>query len=252
MRYALVTGGSRGIGRAICIQLARDGYSVIINYKSNHEAANETLRLIESEGMQAELLPFDVVNPEEINAALDTWEQKHKDEYIEVLVNNVGIFQENLFFDVSNEDWNSMMDINLNSFYYVTRPILANMLMHHYGRIVNMSSIIAFNGHVGLVCYAASKAAIMGATKSLAKELASKKITVNAIAPGLIRTDFTMRHIEQNFESQDKAMNHIKDNIPMQRMGTPEEVADLVSFLVSAKAAYITGQVIAIDGGWGI
>ena len=239
MKYALVTGGSRGIGRAICVQLARDGYSVIINYKSNHEAANETKRLIESEGAKAELLPFDVANPEEINAALDTWEKKHENEYIEVLVNNAGVTHDCLFIDMKPADWHRVIDTALNGFYYVTRRVLCAMLMHHNGRIINMSSMAGVYGNQGQVNYSTAKSALIGATKSLAKEVAIKQITVNAIVPGIIDTEIN------SVETISKAMLHI----PKGRVGTADEVANLASFLASEKASYITGQAISVDGG---
>ena len=252
MRYALVTGGSRGIGRAICIQLARDGYSVIINYKSNREAANETLRLIESEGGHAELLPFDVASPDAINAALSQWEQAHKDEYIEALVNNAGVSRDDVMLDIMPEDWHIVIDTALNGFYYITRRLLSEMIMHHQGRIINMSSLAGIRGYKGQVNHSAAKAALVGVTKSLAIEVASRKITVNAIAPGVIDTDIPRKHAEEHYLSREEALEVVKKIVPMQRVGKPEEVANLVSFLVSEKAAYITGQVIAIDGGWGV
>lgn len=239
MNYALVTGGSRGIGRAIAIQLAKDGYHVIINYKSNHEAANETLRLIIEAGGEAELLPFDVSQPDAINAAMDKWEATNPDAFIEVLVNNAGIVRDNLMLDMPAEDWHAVVDTNLNGFFYITRRVLENMVYNHRGRIVNMSSISGVQGYKGHVNYSAAKAAIIGVTKALAMEVAPKNVTVNAIAPGEIDTE-----MQGGFD-----LKLIAQHIPMRRLGKPEEVADLVSFLVSDKAAYITGQVIGIDGG---
>ena len=237
-RYALVTGGSKGIGKAICIQLARDGYVVIINYNHNHEAAYETLDLIHSEGLQAELLPFDVSIQEEVNTALSKWEELHQGEYIEVLINNVGVANNNLLLDMDAKQWHDVIDTNLNSFYYVTHRLLLEMVLHHNGRIINMSSILAMTGMSACVNYSAAKAALIGATKSLAVEVASKKITVNAVAPGAIDTDI----IDTDFKQ--KILNHI----PMRRLGKPEEVAHLVSFLCSDRASYISGQVIGVNG----
>ena len=239
MKYALVTGGSRGIGRAICIQLARDGYRVLINYKNNHLAAQETLRLINQEGGVAELIPFDVTNTEKVNEALHEWEQSHPGEYIDVLVNNAGIVHDNLFLEMSMDEWRSVIDATLSGFYNVTRRVLSEMLVHHHGRIVNMSSIAGVYGNAGQVNYSAAKSALMGVTKSLAIEMASKRITVNAVAPGYISTSMIDK----------EKSNLIKNRIPMRRLGKSEEVADLVSFLVSEKASYITGQIICIDGG---
>ncbi len=240
MKYALVTGGSRGIGRAICIQLARDGFYVIINYKQNHEAANDTLRMIVADGGQAGLLPFDVSDPEAINKALDLWEQSHENEHISVLVNNAGIAKDDVLLDLSPSDWHSVVDTNLNGFFYITRRVLTGMLMAHYGRIINMTSIAGQYGFNGQVNYSTAKAALIGATKSLAKEVAPKRITVNAVAPGVILTDMTKDSIDESS----------RQRIPMRRFGTPQEVADLVSFLASDKASYISGQVIGINGGW--
>lgn len=242
MKYALVTGGSRGIGRAICIQLARDGYSVIINYKSNHAAAQETLKKIQDEGGQAELLPFDVSQPQAINDALDSWQKAHPDEYIEVLVNNAGIVHPNILMEMEPNEWHSVVDTALNGFYYVTHWVLPEMVIHHNGRIINMSSLLGIIGIKGNVNHATAKAALIGATKSLAVEMASKKVTVNAVAPGAIETSV------MSISTKKEAIQHI----PMQRLGEPEEVADLVSFLVSDRAAYITGQVIGINGGLGV
>lgn len=239
MNYALVTGGSRGIGRAIAIQLAKDGYHVIINYKSNHEAANETLRLITEAGGEAELLPFDVSQPDAINAAMDQWEASNPDAFIEVLVNNAGIVRDNLMLDMPAEDWHAVVDTNLNGFFYLTRRVLEEMMVNRSGRVINLSSVSGLIGGVGQVNYSAAKAALIGATKALAREMAPKKITVNAIAAGYIETEMT----------QELGKDTIRAIVPMRRMGKPEEVADLVLFLVSEKAAYITGQVIGINGG---
>jgi len=238
-KYALVTGASRGIGRAIAIQLAKDGYFVIINYKINHEAAKEVLQQILDNGGQAELLPFDVSDPTAINAAMDDWQSRHKDEYIEVLVNNAGIVRDNLMLDMPAEDWHAVVETNLNGFFYITRRVLEDMIVNHHGRIINMTSVSGIIGGNGQVNYSTAKAALIGATKSLAREVASKKVTVNAIAAGYVATEMT----------QDISSDVIRSLVPMRRMGKAEEVADLVSFLVSDKAGYITGQVIGINGG---
>lgn len=247
MKYALVTGGSRGIGRAICIQLAKDGYSVIVNYKSNHVAAEETLRLIQEVGGTAELLPFDVSVPQAINDAMDQWQINHPDDYIEVLVNNAGITRDDVLLGIDPADWHAVVDTNLNGFFYITRRVLEDMLINHHGRIINMSSIAATHPFKGQVNYSAAKAAIEGATRSLAVEVAPKQITVNAIAPGLIATELLYNSAAEH----DNLDIDIKKIVPMRRLGLPEEVAYLASFLASDKAAYISGQVIGINGMYG-
>ena len=173
MRYALVTGGSRGLGRAVCIRLAGQGYPVLINYKSNSDAAIETKRLIEEAGGQAELLPFDVSVQEEVEAAVDSWQDAHKDDYIAVLVNNAGIRRDNLMVFMQNDDWNSVLNTNLNSFFYLTRRLLKNMMTKRWGRIVNMASLSGIKGLPGQTNYSAAKAALIGATKALAQEVAA-------------------------------------------------------------------------------
>lgn len=239
MRYALVTGGSRGLGRAVCIRLAGQGYPVLINYKSNSDAAIETKRLIEEAGGQAELLPFDVSVQEEVEAAVDSWQDAHKDDYIAVLVNNAGIRRDNLMVFMQNDDWNSVLNTNLNSFFYLTRRLLKNMMTKRWGRIVNMASLSGIKGLPGQTNYSAAKAALIGATKALAQEVASRKITVNAVAPGFIATDMTRELPE----------DELRKMIPAGRFGHPEEVAAAVAFLVSEEASYITGEVISVNGG---
>lgn len=241
-RYALVTGASRGIGRAIAIELAKDGCSILLNYKSNHAAAEETKRLIEEAGGEAELMPFDVSQPDAINAALDAWFAAHPDDYIDVLVNNAGIVDNELMLWMEPEQWHSIIDINLNGFFYCTRRIFEGMFENKHGRIINISSIGGQKGFPGQTAYAAAKAALIGATRSLSTEAASRNITVNAIAPGLIETD-----IINTDEVSDEGKRFF-ENIPMRRFGKPEEVAYLVSFLCSNRADYISGQVIGING----
>lgn len=241
MRNALITGASRGIGRAIAVELAKDGCYIIINYKSNNEAAQETLRLVREAGSDGELLPFDVSNPDEINPALDKWLSAHPDEYIDVLVNNAGIVDDELMLLMEPEQWHSVIDVNLNGFFYCTRRVLEGMVENRHGRIVNISSIAGQVGFSGQTHYAAAKAALIGATKSLAVEVATRHITVNAVAPSIIDTYLTQQGISKN--------EHFRIEIPTNRLGKPEEVAYLVSFLCSAKADYISGQVIGINGG---
>ena len=240
-KYALVTGGSRGIGRAIAERLARDGYMVVINYLSNTQAAEETLQHIEAAGGKAELLPYDVSDAEATRSALQSWEEKHKDAHFDVLVNNAGIRRDNLLVFMDDKEWHDVMTTNLDSFYHQTHYVLQGMLRARHGRIVNISSISGVSGLAGQVNYSAAKAALIGATKALSKEVAARKVTVNAVAPGFIATDMTA--------DLDEAA--LKKTIPMGRFGTAEEVAALVSFLVSEEAAYITGQVINIAGGIG-
>ena len=243
MARALITGASRGIGRAISIELAKDGCSILLNYKSNHAAAEEAKRLIEEVGGEAELIPFDVSQPDAINAALDAWFAAHPDEYIDVLVNNAGIVDDEIMLQMEPEQWHRVIDVSLNGFFYCTRHVIEGMVINHHGRIINISSISGQTGRQGQVNYSASKAAIIGATRSLAVELASRHITVNAIAPGAIESDITQSSAEY-IPEQMRDIN----NIPMRRLGKPEEVAYLVSFLCSNRADYISGQVIGING----
>lgn len=242
-RYALITGASRGIGRAIAIELAKDGCSILLNYKSNHAAAEEAKRLIEEADGEAELMPFDVSQPDAINAALDAWFATHPDDYIDVLVNNVGIVDDEIMLMMEPEQWHRVIDVNLNGFFYCTRRVIEGMVINHHGRIINISSISGQVGNIGQVNYSAAKSALIGATKTLAKELALKHVTVNVVAPGAIETDM-VRH------GAEYMPKHLKDtnNIPMHRLGKPEEVAYLVSFLCSDRADYISGQVIGING----
>lgn len=239
MKYALVTGGSRGIGRAVCLQLAEMGYPVIINYASNKEAALETQKLVEAKGVAAELLPFDVSSNEEVEKALDQWTENHPDDYIAVLVNNAGIRQDAMMVFMEDSQWNNVLNTSLNGFFYVTRKLLKYMLSKRFGRIINMVSLSGLKGLPGQTNYSAAKAAVIGATKALAQEVGPRKVTVNAVAPGYIATDMT----------QDLDEATLKKMIPAGRFGTPEEVASLVGFLASEQAGYITGDVISINGG---
>lgn len=242
-RYALITGASRGIGRAIAIELAKDGCAILLNYKSNHAEAEATKQMIEAAGGEAELMPFDVSQPDAINAALDNWFAAHPDDYIDVLVNNAGIVDDEIMLLMEPEQWHRVIDVNLNGFFYCTRRVIEGMVMNHHGRIVNISSISAQIGSIGQVNYSATKAALIGATRSLAAELAPKHITVNAVAPGSILTDMVSQAAEY-------MPDYLKDvnSVPMRRLGTPEEVAYLISFLCSNRADYISGQIIGING----
>ena len=238
-KYALITGASRGLGKAIALRLANDGFAVIINYQSNKEAAEDTLKQIQEAGGTGELLPFNVADPQAIEAALDSWSQAHPDDYISVLVNNAGIRQDNLMIFMQEEQWNQVLDTTLNGFFYITRRLLKDMMTHRNGRIINMASLSGLKGLPGQTNYSAAKAALIGATKALAQEVAARKVTVNAIAPGFIATDMTKELDE----------SELKKLIPLGRFGKPEEVAALASFLASDESAYITGQVISINGG---
>ncbi len=239
MNYALVTGGSRGIGRAIAIRLAADGFAVIINYVSNLKAAEETLAEITAAGGTAELLRFDVSKPEEIEAALEVWETEPPDDTVTVLVNNAGIRRDNVLIFMQNDEWHSVVDTSLNGFFYTTRRLLKGMLSKRSGRIINISSLSGLKGLPGQANYSAAKAALIGATKALAQEVAPRKVTVNAICPGFIESDMTAG----------LDVNELKKLVPMRRFGTADEVAALASFLASDQAAYITGQAISINGG---
>ena len=242
MRYALVTGGSRGIGRAICLKLSEMGYPVLVNYHSNKEAAEETKSLIEQNGGNAELLPFDVADAASVDAALECWTEQHPDDYIAILVNNAGIRQDNMMIFMNNEQWNDVIDTNLHGFFYVTRRLLKSMLTKRYGRIVTVSSLSGIKGMPGQTNYSAAKAAVIGATKALALEVGARKVTVNAVAPGFIPTDMT-KDLPEEYAEQ------MKKFIPLGRFGTPEEVAAVVGFLASESASYITGEVISVNGG---
>lgn len=239
MKYALVTGGSRGLGRAVCVKLAGLGYPVLINYKSNEAAAVETLQLVQEAGGVAELMPFDVANQDEVERAIEVWQEAHKEDYIAVLVNNAGIRRDNLMVFMQDEDWNSVIQTNLNSMFYLTRRLLKNMMTKRWGRIVNMASLSGLKGLAGQTNYSAAKAAMIGATKALAQEVAARKVTVNAVAPGFIETDMT----------SGLPKDELGKMIPMGRFGRPEEVAAAVGFLVQEDASYITGQVIGVNGG---
>lgn len=241
MKYALVTGGSRGIGRAVCIKLAAAGMPVVINYVSNDEAARQTKEEVERLGGQAELLKFDASKPEDIERALNDWETAHPEDYVDVLVNNAGIRKDNLMIFMQNEEWSDVLQTTLNGFFYVTRRLLKNMMTRRHGRIVNMTSLSGLNGMPGQTNYSAAKAALIGATKALAQEVAPRKITVNAVAPGFIESDMT----------KDLNETELKKLVPVGRFGKCEEVAALVAFLASDEAAYITGEVIKISGGMG-
>lgn len=240
MNCALVTGASRGLGRAIAVQLAKDhGLYILINYASNQAAAEETLAEIQANGGAGELLHFNVQNKPEVDAALNSWREQNEDKFIGVLVNNAGITRDGLFMWMPEKDWDDVLNISVKGLYNVTQNAIQQMLRKRAGRIVNVASVSGLKGVAGQVNYSAAKGAIIAATKSLAQEVAKRKITVNAVAPGFITSDMT----------KDLNEDELKQMIPMNRFGKAEEVAHLVSFLVSDKAAYITGEVININGG---
>jgi 3-oxoacyl-[acyl-carrier protein] reductase len=238
-KYALVTGGSRGIGRAICLKLAEMGYSVLINYKGNQQAAEQTAELVRAFRVSAEIMCFDVAKRDEVKNVLGGWVEANKDKTIEVLINNAGIRDDALLPMMSDTQWDSVIDTSLQGMYNVTKQVLTPMALNRYGRIVNIVSLSGIKGMPGQVNYSAAKAGVIGATKALSQEMARRNITVNAIAPGFIKTDMTA----------DLDEKELINMIPAKRFGTPEEVADLAGFLVSKQAAYITGQVISINGG---
>lgn len=238
-KYALVTGASRGIGRAVSVQLARQGYHILINYSSNTAAAEETLRQVQEAGSDATLMPFDVAQTEQVQTAIQAWQDAHEDDYISVLVNNAGIRRDNLLALMPPADWARVLSTTLDGFYNVTHPLLPPMQFHKFGRIINIASVSGLRGLPGQTNYSAAKGGLIAATKALAQEVAKKNITVNAIAPGFIKTDMT--------EGLDEAA--LKRTIPAGRFGTPEEVAHAVCFLASPDAGYITGNVLSINGG---
>lgn len=238
-RYALVTGGSRGIGRAVSLRLAREGYHVIVNYVSNEKEAVRTLEMIESDGGTGELLAFDVSDRAAVSQALDAWAERNRGCWIEVLVNNAGIRRDGLLLWMEDRDWDSVLGIGLDGFFNVTKPLLKSMLVKKYGRIINIASLSGLKGLPGQCNYSAAKGGLIAATKALAQEVGRKGVTVNAVAPGFIKTDMT--------EGLDEA--ELKKTVPLNRFGEPEEVAALVAFLASRESGYITGECISINGG---
>jgi 3-oxoacyl-[acyl-carrier protein] reductase len=239
-KIALVTGGSRGLGRAISVRLAKDhGLHILVNYSSNAAAADETVKLIEEIGGTAETIGFDVADKAGADKALSAWMEANPNEHISVIVNNAGITKDGLFMAMKEEDWDGVLGVSLGGFYNITRKLVDKMVRKRYGRIVNVVSVSGMMGQAGQVNYSAAKAGVIGATKALAKEIAKRNVTVNAVAPGFIETDMTA----------DLDQAEMSRMIPMKRFGKPEEVAAAVSFLVSDDAGYITGNVININGG---
>lgn len=240
MKCALITGGSRGIGKAICVQLAKDtNYHILINYNSNEAAAKDTLAEVKAAGGTAEIIQFDVIDADQVKTKLDSWQENNKEAIIEVIINNAGITKDGLFMWMPQKDWQDVINTSLNGFYNVTNHLIQKLLRNRYGRIVNIASVSGVKGTAGQTNYSAAKGAMVGVTKALAQEVAKRNITVNAVAPGFIKTDMTNELDEKE----------LKKLIPANRFGEAEEVAHVVSFLVSEKASYITGEVININGG---
>lgn len=240
MKCAIVRGGSRGIGKAICLKIAEEhDYHLLINYNSNEAAALETLKDVEALGGTGEILKFDVADANQTQQVLTEWTEKNTNAIVEVIVNNAGITKDNLFMWISQDDWSNVINTSLNGFYNVTHFFINPLLRNRFGRIVNIVSVSGLKGTPGQTNYSAAKAAVIGATKALAQEIAKRNVTVNAVAPGFIETDMTDELDQQE----------LKKLIPANRFGKAEEVADLVSFLVSKKSSYITGEVININGG---
>jgi 3-oxoacyl-[acyl-carrier protein] reductase len=239
MNCALVTGGSRGIGKAVCIRLGAMGYHVIVNYKSNREEAEKTLDSIRASGGSGELLPFDVSDKIQVKEILGGWTEKNTGNTIEVLVNNAGIKDDVLMMWMKDEQWENVLRTNLDSFFYVSRLVINAMIMKRYGRVINIVSLSGLKGLPGQTNYSAAKGGLIAATKALAQELGRRGITVNAVAPGFIKTDMTEQISEKD----------LKSLIPANRFGTAEEVAFAVGFLASPEAGYITGQVLSVNGG---
>ncbi|UOK42959.1 MULTISPECIES: 3-oxoacyl-ACP reductase FabG [Flavobacterium] len=240
MKCALITGGSRGIGSAICQKLAENKkYHILINYQYNQEAAEKTLEEVVKKGATGEIIQFNVSDAEEVKNVLTAWQEANPDAVVEVIVNNAGITRDGLFMWMSHEDWNNVINTSLNGFFNVTNFFIQRMLRNKYGRIINMVSVSGVKGTAGQTNYSAAKGAVVAATKALAQEVAKRNITVNAVAPGFIRTDMTSQLDEKELIKM----------VPANRFGEAEEVAELVGFLASDKAGYITGEVININGG---
>ena len=239
MEFALVTGGSGALGKAICKQMAKIGYTVLVHYNSNELSALAVVKEIIDDGGNAEVISFDVSNFEDVKSKLDKWNTDHSEDIISVLVNNAGLTKDSLLVWMEEDDWKKTIDTNLNSFYNVTSQLIQKMILNKWGRIVNVVSLSGEKGLPGQTNYSASKAGVIGATKALAQEVGKKKITVNAVSPGYIASEMT----------KDLDEKVLKKLIPANRFGKPEEVAATVGFLVSQGAAYITGEVIKVNGG---
>ena len=236
-KLALITGGSRGIGKACALKLAQAGYDIVINYAGNVDAANKTVEEIKALGVQAEAYKFDISSQAEVDENIAKIVEKYG--RIDILVNNAGITRDDLFIRMDSDKWNAVINTNLNSAFYVSKPVVKVMMKQRSGAIVNMASIVGVYGNIGQANYCAAKAGLIGFTKSLAKELGSRNIRVNAIAPGFIETDMT-----KDLGNTEEFLKLI----PLKRMGKPEDIAAAVKFL-TVDSTYITGQVLEVDGG---
>lgn len=239
-KTAIVTGGSRGIGRSICLALAKEGANIVTCYASGAEAANETVKMCEELGVKAKAVKADVANSEDVTNMVNMVKEEFGS--IDILVNNAGITKDNLMLKMTEEDFDQVIDTNLKGAFLFTKNVSKIMLKQRSGKIINISSVVGVRGNAGQVNYCASKAGLIGMTKSVAKELASRGITCNAVAPGFIETDMTAKLPEA-------VVDEMLKTIPMKSMGQGEDVANLVTFLASENARYITGQVICVDGG---
>jgi 3-oxoacyl-[acyl-carrier protein] reductase len=239
MKCALVTGGSGDIGKAICKKLAASGFHVIVHYRSNSASADSILLSIKSASGSGEICSFDVSDKEQVRSFYQSWKENNPDKYIGVLVNNAGTNADSLMVFMEDNQWESVINTNLNSFFYLTKALLTDMIMNKSGRIINIVSLSGQKGLPGQTNYSAAKAGVIGATKALALEVGKKNITVNAVSPGYIKTEMT----------KDLNEGELKKLVPLNRFGTPEEVAEVVDFLASEKASYITGAVIPVNGG---
>ena len=242
-QVALVTGGSRGIGRAICIRLAESGVDVCFNYAHDRAAAEKTVQLCKEKGVDARAYQADITSEESVKELFQTIEEEKK--AIQILVNNAGVTKDNLLIRMTKEEFDGVMDVNMRGAFFCTREAAKAMLRQRYGRIISIASIVGVHGNAGQINYAAAKAGLIGMTKTAAKELARKNITVNAIAPGMIDTDMLRKLSEEQ-------RTEMKNRVPAKRLGDPKEVAEAVAFFASPVSAYITGQVLCVDGGMAI
>ncbi|MEG0250178.1 MAG: SDR family oxidoreductase [Peptostreptococcus sp.] len=240
-KIAIVTGGSRGIGRQICIDLAKNNYKVIINYNKSEKCAQELKQMLEDEGCEVDTYPANVSNGDEVKGLIDYCIQRYGN--LDLLVNNAGISMEGLITDMSEEEWDSLINTNLKSVFLCSKEALKVMVSNHSGKIINLASMWGVTGGSCEVAYSASKAGVIGFTKALAKEVGPSGVNVNAVAPGVIMTDMM-----SSFSEDD--VNELKEDTPLMKLGYPEDVAAMVLFLASEKADFITGQIIGVNGGF--